>query len=129
MVQEVLTKECQPKVYSSPAFEEAFPETAWCADGFVPQAMDWLLTRPEIRHMGTVSTDVGLEIAKEQNRRTMNWLMQWLKENGHITSYDHSEPHYVLSRAKWETILRWVEEEENLSRWLSRFDRCKHPWE
>jgi len=129
MVQEVLANECQPIEYSGLVPEEAFSETEWRAGGFGPQAMDWLLTRPEIRHIGTVSTDVGLEIAKEQNRRTMNWLLQWLKENGRVISYDHSEPHYMLSRAKWETLLRWSEEEKNLSSRLSRFDCCKHPWE
>lgn len=109
MVQEVSTSERHVGDYSSLPSEEFHSEVEPLADRLAQLAVDWLLTRAEIRCTGTVSTDVGLRIAKEQNLRTMRAIVQWLKENGNVTSYDHSEPHYALSVTKWEALLRGVE--------------------
>jgi len=129
MVQEVSTSECYVGDCSSLPSEEFHSEVEPPADRLAQLAVDWLLTRAEIRRTGTVSTDVGLRIAKEQNLRTMRAIVQWLKENGRIISHDHSELHYAISVTKWEDLLKAVEGENNLSPRVSRFDLQKHPWE
>ena len=129
MVPEIPTSECRVGDYSSLLSEELLSEVEPLADRLAQLATDWLLTRAEIRYIGTVSTDVGLRIAEEQNLRTMRAIVQWLKENGCVISHNHSEPHYVLSVTKWEALLKAVKGEKNLSPRVSRFDRQKHPWE
>ena len=129
MVQQVETTEHRAVDCSSLPLEEILSKVAPRAPRSLQLTVDCLLTRSEIRAIRTVSTDVGLEVAEEQNRKTVTRLMQWLQENGLVISHDHSEPHYTLSMTKWEALLKWMEGEKSLSARVSRFDRRKHPWE